>query len=482
MSFINLGSTQHKLVENFLHQIKDNPNNHRTIHKEFRSQGLVVPNQYSQEWIYLLYLAKTGKFTSEEKLRHFRVNPEGRIFILLDMDQIINDVEKPKWWTPDVENLVDELWTPEGIPITNPENFNSWFSTKIAQFPVSPNPIEPKQSLDDPKVTYKRDKNGQEPKKTPNGLKKVRLYPSASQKEKLHQVFDANRWAWNVVLKKTKNEFYDRKVAELKKESRPLIQKKTMIAPQYTKAAPEEVFDSAFRDLWKSRDTTLALSKKQKDATGIGFKCTAPKWRYRKMHSQTIEIRARAINLLDGGVSFWPTFFGVNDKVFKIKDNLESFEYSCRLQKEHTGKYYLIVPYYHEKTKSKATKTCSIDPGIRTMLTGYDPEGVIFEFGTELDRIIKRWVIIDKIKGQLRTYHSNRTRRYAKKRKMLNTYGKIKRMISDCHHKTSKWISEHYNKVLLPFLRTKDLVAGKRLAPQVKRRLFAWSHYRSKNC
>jgi len=63
---------------------------------------------------------------------------------------------------------------------------------------------------------------------------------------------------------------------------------------------------------------------------------------------------------------------------------------------------------------------------------------------------------------------------------MLNTYGKIKRMISDCHHKASKWISEHYNKVLLPFLKTKDLVAGKRLAPEVKRRLFAWSHYRFK--
>lgn len=95
----------------------------------------------------------------------------------------------------------------------------------------------------------------------------------------------------------------------------------------------------------------------------------------------------------------------------------------------------------------------------------------------ELSRITKRWFLIDRLRSRLRSYNSNRQHRYDVKRKMLNTYEKIKRMINDCHHKASKWISEHYNKVLLPFLKTKDIVKGKMLAPVVKRRLFAWSHY-----
>lgn len=105
------------------------------------------------------------------------------------------------------------------------------------------------------------------------------------------------------------------------------------------------------------------------------------------MTSQSIEIRARNIKILDGGISFWPKFFG-SEKLLKIRDDIDTLEYSCRLQKTRTGNYFLLIPQYIEMTKSTTTKTCAIDPGIRTMLTGYDPEGVIFEFGGELSRIV----------------------------------------------------------------------------------------------
>lgn len=315
-------------------------------------------------------------------------------------------------------------------------------------------------------------------------MRKIRIYPNEEQRLKLNQAFDANRWAWNILVEKTRDEIFNDtvKLKDLKQMVRPCVQKRTMDAPERIKEVPDEVLDSAFRDLWKARNSVLAASKAQKKRTGKGFNCKALKFKKKKEASNSIEIRYRSFKINTNGFGLWPSYFG-KKSILKIKDDLPPLNYSCRLQTTITGNYYLCVPEYKKTTKSTTTKTCAIDPGVRTMLTGYDPEGFIFEAGLKIDSITKRWLLIDKFKSKLRHFKGRRNERYNLKQEELGIFGKIKNMIKDCHHKLSKWISERYNKVLLPEFKTGEMAKkiNRSISSTVVRKMLGWAHWSFKS-
>ena len=58
--------------------------------------------------------------------------------------------------------------------------------------------------------------------------------------------------------------------------------------------------------------------------------------------------------------------------------------------KDSDGTYYLIIPFYENKTKIENNKIISLDPGVRTFQTGYDPEGKIIECGEKSIKKIKK--------------------------------------------------------------------------------------------
>lgn len=58
--------------------------------------------------------------------------------------------------------------------------------------------------------------------------------------------------------------------------------------------------------------------------------------------------------------------------------------------KDSDGTYYLIIPFYENKTHIDNDKIISLDPGVRTFQTGYDPEGKIIECGEKSVKKIKK--------------------------------------------------------------------------------------------
>lgn len=509
---------------------------------------LILPHPLSEEYCMLVYLAKNKEMTLQDKLTYFKRDTlTGKLFLILDLELITKDQDSPDWWTGSVERKSRRLWLPTKTDCSdldlNCSNKSAkkitlesgFMETKILQIPIPKqnskkisslsstcslpkttdcDPVNSKKlenskkqkkkklkmnkkqpikfQIKTPKVKTSKVKTPKvkTPKENPNSVRKIRLYPNHEQQQKLLHFFGCNRSAYNLIVEKTKDKIFDFKIPvnDLKAEVRPFVQKKKIAKNseyEYLKSVPEEILDSAFRDVFKARETTIEASKAQKQKTGKGFVCEGLKFKSKKDHSNSIEIRTRTVkNNGNNTITFWKSFFGKNNRI-PIKDILPELNFSVRLQRLRTGRYYLCIPGHGSpitKEPEKTKRVCAIDPGVRTFLTGYDPQGIIFKIGTNIKEIVKRWKLVDKLTSILRTFQGKRNKRYNIQRTKLQILGKIERMIKDGHHKAAKWLSEKYDIVLLPNFETSEMVKKNKrvIGAETVRCMSGWSHYKFK--
>jgi transposase len=265
---------------------------------------------------------------------------------------------------------------------------------------------------------------------------------------------------------------------------RPLIQKKGINPKLAISEVPEECFDSAYRDVLKSRKTTIANSVAKKDKTGSGFKFPESlRFRRKKDNKDSIEIRSRNLQYYHRTktIKLYPKYFGKKNSEIKIKTNLKklgvSIDYSCRLNREN-DRYYLNIPYIREVPKVEGKRKCAIDPGSRTFLTGYDPEGLIFEIGSDNGFLRRKKQNIQKLQSKL-SEEKDKRRRVKYRRIINNTYTKISNCVKDLHHKSSKLLADNYSEILLPSFETSRMTKkNRRINNTAADNLLMLSHYK----
>lgn len=292
----------------------------------------------------------------------------------------------------------------------------------------------------------------------------------------LRKIFGANRWTYNKIVETLGKDIYTKKALGRKKEVRKFAIKGEIAKlddPIDFSTIPEEALDSAFRDVYKARESSLALAESKK------IKLKTFRFRSAKAPSQSIEIRARAIKQKQRYIRFWSKSFGLKkNEGILIKENLPELNYSCRLQKTRTGKYYLCIPTHKEYQKNNTGKICALDPGVRCFQTIYDPEGDIVKFGQNFDKIKAKLYITDRLKSRLKKGYYKKNKRWHMKRLFLNTLEKVRNMIKNCHHEISKWLAMNYDYVILPTFPTSKMVRKKRLSSKACRSMMTWSHYK----
>ena len=194
-----------------------------------------------------------------------------------------------------------------------------------------------------------------------------------------------------------------------------------------------DVLDSAYRDVLKARNSTIAASVAMKLKTGTGFKLDKLKYRSKKAYSESIEIPTESI---ESGVAGKNLFVEICTRSFKFKDKvkykpcirqtsrtraqikidaekrvnaikrikdynnsvsqikikipLPKLNYAVRLQKIKPNIYYMCIPITKNIEPIITNKICSIDPGVRTMLTVLDPEDLSSNTLTNISSEIKK--------------------------------------------------------------------------------------------
>lgn len=295
-------------------------------------------------------------------------------------------------------------------------------------------------------------------------------------------MFGTHRAIYNKLVECSKDDCYKLSKKDLSEKYRGISQKHSLAnyLPEYRLQVPEEVMDSTYRDFTKSLQSSRALYKSLKSKNE---KTTFPSLRFksRKDNSSTIEIRARSCKVYEGKIRFFSTYFGfAKDQGIKVKESIPDLNYSVRLQRTRRQEYFLCIPLYKEFERTFSNKVCAIDPGVRSFVSVYDPNGLAFNVDDVNDVIFRRCLTIDKLKSLVSKEKSKR-KRSRMNRRIYNLFQRVKAMVNDMHQKVSKWLSENYNEVLLPSFGTSDLTSKqKRISSKTSRAMLTWSHYKFK--
>ncbi len=293
---------------------------------------------------------------------------------------------------------------------------------------------------------------------------KIRLYPTAVQKQLLRKWMGTARWTYNQCVEAVSSGGVSAKKDKLRAhyinesafKTRPELQDK-----QWVKETPYDVRDEAMNDLLK------ALKAQQAKIKANGWKGTAKanfkmSFRSRKAEAQSIAILAKHYNRKRGKYAWI--------KHIKAHQPLPAeINYDSRLLRTRLGHYYLCLPLPLDAQESKGAGgrasdplagVLALDPGVRTFMTGYDPTGQVVEWGAkDLNRIYRLCRALDDLQRRWSLRGVRHRKRYRLKRAARRLRLRIRNLFDELHKRMAKWLCENYRVVLLPKFQTSQMVA-----------------------
>lgn len=228
---------------------------------------------------------------------------------------------------------------------------------------------------------------------------------------------------------------------------------------------PKDIRAGAIRDIVKNYKTVFSkLKSRQINHFKMRFAS--------KKDSPSIEIPKTALKL-EGGVFMYKRYIPEKIRLGKRQRNMKlDIEYDCRLQFKH-NKWFLLVPI---KSKivipKKRQEYCSLDPGIRSFQTVYS-ENMVLQIKVKKE-------MIKKLQNKIDTFRSLRDRKIIKRKRLRRRerkiYWRLNNLIDDLHHKTSNFLTETFNYIILPSFESQEMTKKNKIRC-VNRNLLQLKHY-----
>lgn len=325
------------------------------------------------------------------------------------------------------------------------DKFNKlgWFDIKTYNYKTNKPKIENK--FDEYKI-YQR-------------AKQIKLYPTVEQKKKLDEWIEISRLIYNMTVKY----FKTNKVISFK-SVRPIIHK---LYPESLKQRiklaemPKHVENNAISDVCKAYKSSFALKK------AGHVKCF--RIRYKKLNKPKQCIVLEKQDYSKKQNCFYPKKLGYINTSHKI-----NIDHDCRLTKDYDD-YILNIPSNKKcKTESKQYKECGIDPGNKTFLTVFNPEGECLKiFNRDINRrLIKK---INKGYNLKKLHFETKFNKY--KKAILKNNKQIRNLVKELHYKSAIEICKKFDKIYLGKLSTRSIVQGN-LSHFEKKYTYTLSHYK----
>lgn len=256
--------------------------------------------------------------------------------------------------------------------------------------------------------------------------RKIRIYPTRSQREVLRQWFGSSRYCFNTAIEFLKHPATTPNWKEVKTF---LIH----CMPQWLKKTPYEIKTVAIRD------ACVSIRNAKVKATEAG-KWQEVRHRSRKSSSQVLFIPKTAVT--SKGV-----FHTKLGKLF-ASEKIPKAEHDCRLVLQR-DRYFLIVPINVKKQVSKnQAGVIALDPGLRTFLTSYDGNRVEKIGTAAFSRIVRLCHALDVLTRDREAATGTRKRRMKKAQNRLRN--RIADSISELHHKVAATLTSEYKVVIIP--------------------------------
>ena len=134
----------------------------------------------------------------------------------------------------------------------------------------------------------------------------------------------------------------------------------------------------------------------------------------------------------------------------------EMLEHDCLLHFDGS-EYYLCAPCIKSSKSVASTDSISLDPGVRTFLTGYSPDGTICKLGDNVsNRLLRLLLKADKIQSLI-TKETRRNCRKNLKRNKIRILQKVRNLTNEMHHKIALYLVSNYKNILIPDFESKNM-------------------------
>ncbi len=290
--------------------------------------------------------------------------------------------------------------------------------------------------------------------------KSVDLKLNESQANIIKQWIESARIIYNITVKYfRKNKLCS--LISVRKEIYKLI-------PQMIKNCkiPHHIIDNAINDVIKAHNSCIGLLK---------AKCiTKYQIKYKKItkNKQTIVIEKHCFSKTKN------SFYVRSLNEIKSSMPFTNMEYDTRLSYDKLkNKFTLYVPMNKTcKEINNRQELCSIDPGNKTFLTCYNPDGSCIKICNrdakqKISKLVKRKLLLKEL------YNNTKLRRH--KNAMLKNNRKIMNAVKELHYKASMFLCLNYNVIYLGKISTTSITNKKNsnLTDEEKEFTYVMSHY-----
>jgi putative transposase len=468
------------------------------------------------------YESVIAEFLPKSKLQTLitKLNSSKQNSLTITLSKILEAVLTGKekvllpFWTKFTKEKSKKLWLPTktGYPdlalnsySTSLNNIksNSWFSIKQKRILCKNSLMTSSQLLQSSQLDIMA------PESTLIRTRKLKLFLNKDQKTIFRQWIGTSRFLYNKVI-----EVVNDPVVKYPGKSKIRTQLVTNVAEEvkWQKNVPQAIREGGVFDAHTAYDVNMAKYKK----SGKTFTL---KYRSKKAMSQSIVI---GVDALKKGLNLYPKLLGKNscllvhgsdganikyrtkvvnvykdkldengDKILDkngepIKEKIgtknagERLMHSLRLQMTRTGKWYLCVPIEKETVSSdNQGAIISLDPGVRTFLTGYSPDGYVCQIGEgDFGRVHNYLLKTDAFRSLISKTKGKKKWKYY--RAWLKRLLKVKNWIKDCHRKVVKFLVHKFDIIIIPEFGSKGMSkrSHRRINSKIVRSMMNWSHYK----
>ncbi|KAK9367376.1 putative transposase DNA-binding domain-containing protein [Lipomyces kononenkoae] len=300
--------------------------------------------------------------------------------------------------------------------------------------------------------------------------RKYRLYPTASEKEILVKWIEAARWTFNKCLRAIKDEgaMKSKKALRARAINDDALES---LKVTWLKDTPYDIRDAAMDDLLKAIKAGVARYKKDKKVFKIRYRSR------RYSFQQSIVIPRKHWQRRSGKYAFL--------RQMKSAEKLPNEPpHDSRLVRERqTGYFYLCVPRPLEVVDTAGAEdvpqVVSLDPGVRTFLTGYTPSGDILELGkADIGHIYRLCYRLDGLQSRWSEATVRKNKRQMQRAAAL-IRRRIKSLVDDLHCRTVHYLCSSYNLVILPKFQTQQMVQNghRKIRTKTARAMLTLRHF-----
>lgn len=303
---------------------------------------------------------------------------------------------------------------------------------------------------------------------TTTRIRKVILRPSKEVAMKLRRWMGCCRWTYNAALAYTQRDVYHKKTFYWLR-NRFVNECNIPPSQSFLLDTPKHVREGAIKDLSQAFKINFQVRKKNPSHTfSVKFR--------KKNDDQSIVIPKNAFKQRENGVALYPTMLSNEPLISFIPT------YDCRLSMDRQKRFVLHVPVDVQKFKpiheTQVNDIVSLDPGVRTFLTSWSPNGEAYKLGDEnatqfyehLVRIDKLVSSVSKAKGRSK---------YRKNARLQALRDRVKNIQRDLHYQCAHFLVSRYDTLIIPVFGSKQMSSklNRRLRTKTVRSMLGLGHY-----